>query len=606
MVERPAAVVKELMENSIDANSKKITIEVEGAGKKLIRVSDDGSGIAPEDMKLAFEKHSTSKITDIKDLNNLSTLGFRGEALASIAAVSRVECISCDGKTLPGRKLALEAGKAQLFREIGCAKGTTIKVKDLFFNLPVRLKYMKSEQTELTHIIDMVTRFAIYHHDISFKLIHNGHELLNFPAVKSQINNLVNIFGKDLVREMIPLDSQRVNNPEFTKGSEPELDSNLNFHKHKLTISGFIGKPTITRADKGYQFIYINGRYVESKVISESIKEAYKKIIMKNRFPLVILFITIDPVAVDVNISPTKLQVRFENDKGVFNTIYGAIHGTLKMHDLIPEVRLPSEPEKVTLKAITTIGIGKPGYLPPIQNKYIEPLQNIPNELNIPYKQVQLKPEFRTKLETFQHQQYDNLKTSTLRHINPIGQVMDTYIIAQAGDSLLIIDQHAASERIMYERISKKYQSHSMSTQELLEPVELEFAPRELALLRSNLDTLKTLNFVIDEMGDNRFYVKGIPIILGRLQEPELIHDIINDLITVTGETKHEQIKDKMLQIMACKAAVKAGKAMNMPEIQELLSSLYAIENPYTCAHGRPTIIALTDMQLRKMFKRIV
>jgi DNA mismatch repair protein MutL len=632
VIERPASAVKELLENSIDANSSKIVIELEHAGRKLIRISDDGDGIAPNELKLAFEKHTTNKISKIQDVYHLLTLGFRGEALASIAAVSRVECISCDGINVPGRKLVLEGGEFRSIAEVGSPKGTTIKVKDLFYNLPARYKYLKSDQTELAHIIDVVTHLAIYHHKIGFKVIHNGNELLNFPSTRNHLNNLINIFGKELVRNLIPLTPLTV---ELTKNLEPHMDNNKdletgenrnayaapmkNLLSYKLSISGYIGKPSITRSDSSYQSFFINGRYVETAAVSNAVKDAYRTLVMKNRYPFVVIFIDIDPSVVDVNISPTKLQIRFENEELVYNKIFTTLRDTLRSHDLIPEAKIAHKPDPISLKAITTFGIGRPGYVSSIP---VEPKGQTPHDIGISQKTFgkdKLSDQLTLTRVTSQATNIISQKTdgqanshptgtdnSTLPYILPIGQIMDTYIIAESGDGMLIIDQHAASERIMYERISKKYGSNSMSTQELLEPLALELSPKELGLLRTNLGTLKELNFVIDELGNDSYYVKGIPIILGRLQEPEFIHDIINDLISLTKEKEPTIIKDKMIQIMACKAAIKAGKPLNIPEIQQLLRELHTIENPYTCAHGRPTIISLTENQLKKLFKRIV
>jgi len=622
VVERPASVVKELLENSIDAKSTKIIIEIESAGRKLIRVTDNGSGIPTDDMCIAFEKHSTSKISTINDVYKLSTMGFRGEALASIAAVARVECTSCFGENLTGRKIVIEGGELKSNIEVGCAKGTTLKIKDLFFNTPARNKYLKSDQTELTHIIDAVTRLAICHHNINFKLIHNHNELLNFPGTKNHINNLVNIYGKELVRNLVPIVKPTQQDYEIT-----------NKNDFKIKISGFIGKPSITRSDRNFQSIFVNGRYVECQLVTEAIKQAYHTLVMKHRHPIVILFIEVDPGKVDVNISPTKLQIRFETEDLVYNELLQTVQGTLRSYDLIPEVKITQKPKTVSLKAITTLGIGKPGIA-----------TNIPvpsasgTKINIDSRpDAELDREKRSRPNRFLNQSIfqqdkswiknkelmnEDTKSPTgeqsanefisssidsnLPGINPIGQILDTYILAQAEDNLLIIDQHAASERIMYERIKNRYETLNMSTQELLEPIELELAPRELGLLRTNIDMLSELHFAIDEMGENRFYVKGIPIILGRIQSPEVIHDIINDLLLATKDPEHDQIKDKMMQIMACKAAIKAGKPMNIPEINQLLRDLYDINNPYTCAHGRPTIISVTENQLRKLFKRIV
>ncbi len=592
VIERPASVVKELLENAIDANATKIVIELELAGKKLVRVTDNGDGIPPEDIKLAFEKHSTSKIQTINDVYNLKSLGFRGEALASIAAVAWVECITSDGSNITGKKIVLDAGVVRSLTEIGCAKGTTIKVKDLFYNLPARLKHLKSNQTELAHIIEAVTHIAIYYHEINFKLIHDGNEILNLPGTRKRLDNLVNIYGKEIVRNLIPLSIEV--KPEGSKTSI------------KFKITGYIGKPSITRSDTSYQSIFVNGRYVENRTISNAIKNAYHTLVMKHRYPFVILFIDITSEAVDVNTHPTKLKVRFENEELVYNQIFKVINDTLRSHDLITEAKVKPKPQTVSLKAITTFGIGKPGYmspLPEIDTKHKQPYSE--GKQHPPAMQSILKMEPKLQSEDLPTGP-DSYLGSVLSYLKPLGQILDTYIIAQGSDRIVIIDQHAASERIMYERIKQRYNDSTMSTQELLEPVELELSPKELGLLKTNIETFRDLNFLIDELGNNNYFVKGIPIILGRLQSPEFIHDIINDLIIASKEKEQEIIKDKMIQIMACKSAIKAGKPLTIPEMYNLIRDMDGIENPYHCAHGRPTIISISELQLKKMFKRIV
>jgi DNA mismatch repair protein MutL len=566
VIERPASVVKELVENAIDAQSSRITIEIEQAGVKLIRVSDNGDGISPEDLKIAFEKHSTSKISTIEDVFRLSSMGFRGEALASIAAVARVECISFNGKNITGRKIIIDGGEVKSETELGSPKGTTIKIKDIFYNVPARYKYLKANQTELAHIIEVVTRLAIYYHKISFKLISDGKEVLNLPSTKNKIDTLVNIYGKDLVRNLIPVSINP--DPSQTTGN--------------VIITGFIGKPSITRSDSSYQLTFVNGRYVESKAISNAIKEAYRTLVMKNRYPIVILFIGLQPETVDINIHPTKLWVRFENEEMIYNKVLTTISGTLRSHDLIPEVPVPQKPRTISLKAITTLGLGKPGHPIPI------PVPSM-NRKQEPAMAIQGQNLTQSLLSSDTQRSVHG--KSTLSFIHPIGQILNTYIVAQSNDGMLIIDQHAAHERIMYEKIKKRYSESSMGAQELLEPVALELTLKEQGFLKSNLKTLEDLSFVIDEMGENSYYVKSIPI---------------NDLILVTKEKEQEIIKDKMIQIMACKAAIKAGKPLTIPELQQLVNELYTIENPYTCAHGRPTIISMTENQLKKMFKRII
>jgi DNA mismatch repair protein MutL len=641
VIERPASVVKELVENSIDANSTRIIIDLEQSGKKLIRITDNGDGIGYGELKIAFEKHSTSKITKIDDVYSLSSMGFRGEALASVAAVARVECRSSDGKAVTGQKIIIDGGVVKSEQEVGCPKGTTIKIKDLFYNVPVRQKYLKSDQTELAHIIDVITHLAIYYHNITFKLIHNENELLNLPATKNRIDNLVNIYGKELVRNLVPIKygplpmSEHPNQTNQTDQADQNMSTKQNYTSLNLSITGYLGKPSVTRNDTSYQSIYVNGRYIENRTINNAIKEGYRTLVMKHRFPVIILFISIKPESVDVNIHPTKLQVRFEDEEAIYNTMVKTIKNTLQHHDLITEAKITPKPHTVSLKAITTLGIGKPGHYttrphpseaPSVKSSHNNGQRRNEESINYNLRQRVLNIDQSEYLSVQQQQQLNQLQLGRqqsphLKHlkqpkqpiqhsphgfIQPIGQISDTYIIAQSDDGMLIIDQHAAHERIMYERIKKRYSASTMATQTLLEPVALELSLKEQELLKNNLKMLRELSFTIDELGQNSYYVKSIPIILGRMQEPELIHDIINDLISITKEKESDIIKDKMIQVMACKSAIKAGRPMNIPEIQQLLSELYTLNNPYTCAHGRPTIISMNEIQLKKLFKRIV
>jgi DNA mismatch repair protein MutL len=589
VIERPASVVKELVENSIDAGATQITIEIKDAGRKLIRVTDNGAGMTRSDAEVAFEKHSTSKIQRIEDLDYLTSLGFRGEALASIASVAKVECITKPHGIEIGTHVFIEGANTVKMKDIGCAVGTTIKVIDLFYNTPARLKFLKREQTELAHISDTVTRFVLRYKEIHFRLTHNGNELINSPVTENDIENIVNIYGKNVGRELVPIE--------------------CNSEDGYIRIHGFISKPSITRGDVSNQSIFVNKRYVKNRLVSSTIKDVYRNLIPRHRYPVVILNLDINPSNIDVNIHPTKIQVRFEDEYRIRRLIYNAIETTLRQHNLITEIHaVDLKPQFKAIGTEATAMFTKPQSSLPIPSPIRPPVELEPQKVPPPPpRQSSLEIEEQKRSGEIGPESDNILKSqgsSTLPLMIPTGQIHNKYIIAQTGDGLVIIDQHAAAERIQFEKIRNKYETSSMQSQKLISPIQLELTPKEINALDSFIDKLKAMNFEIEPFGRNTYQVRAVPVVLGRVEDREAVHDIISDLLEL-GKVKDESIlNEKIIQIMACRSAIKTGDPLNLTEMHSLIQELYSLKNPYSCAHGRPTIISLTDKQLEKWFHR--
>lgn len=558
VVERPASVVKELVENAIDANATKIYIEVEDAGLKRITVIDNGCGMCREDAKLAFERHATSKITTIEDLERLESLGFRGEALPSIASVSLTEMITKDNESESATYILVEGGKVKEIKETGAPLGTTVSVRNLFYNVPARRKFLKSKRIELAHIIDVVTRYALIHYDKTFKLVHNDEELLFSPNSKSMLEAIIAIYGKEYAKALIP----------------------LNYQTNVVKISGYVSKPHLTRSTPSHQSIYVNKRYVTSRIVSDAIKDAYFRLVPKDRYPVAVIGIEIDNKLIDVNIHPTKSQIKFSEELKVYDDVLSCIRQALASEKLIPapkkeEIRLVSEVIKV-------------------------PEQKLPLELPKFEKVKLIKPEY--------FQVEERVPTPKISHKLPalkiIGQLFDTFIVAESENSIFVIDQHAADERIMLERFMRQTSAKNIETQELLEPLVLELSPKEENVLQNYLKAFEELGFEIENFGNRIYKLRAMPVILGKLKNKEDFIDVIDELESIGKSKSAEEVKHKLLEALACKSAIKANEKLSAQEIEKLVYKLASLEDPYTCAHGRPTIIELTRKEIERMFKR--
>jgi DNA mismatch repair protein MutL len=560
VIERPASVVKELIENSIDAGATDIRIEVMGGGIQSIKVTDNGSGMSRDDVSIAFLKHATSKIRDAHDIEKVLTLGFRGEALSSITAVSKVEITTKRPGGVAGTRVVVHGGEVKSMGDTGAANGTSIVVEDLFFNTPARRKFLKKQQSELAHIVDVATRNALGHSDVSFYLSHNGRELFRSPASGNLFDTIVHIYGPGIARELIP----------------------VNFTNDLVQISGYISKPGFTRSNKDHQVFFINGRRVRSKTISDAVRLGYYTMLPKGRYPVAVLNIALDTSEVDVNVHPTKQHVRFGHELALMNAVSEAVGSILSETELVPEAK-----EAVALTKLYPT--------PSTEEQHIREIQP---EFKMPVADTQ-----RRLTHTARYGQAHGV-TKTWQHpdLQILGQVDNVYIVARSGDGLVMIDQHAAHERILYEMV---LESGNKGVQEFITPVNLELNSKEKVLIKDYLPHLGEAGFIVSEFGPDSFAVTAVPHILGRLEDTAVVHDIINDLLSGGRVRDETGISEQVYKSTACRGAIKAGAALTREQMENLVVQLYGTKNPHTCPHGRPTVVTFSRSDLDKLFKRI-
>ncbi|EKD47603.1 MAG: hypothetical protein ACD_65C00369G0001 [uncultured bacterium] len=538
VVERPASVVKELVENAIDAGSTEITCEIVSGGLEAIIVSDNGSGMLREDAKMAWERHATSKIASGKDLFAISTLGFRGEALASIASVSMTEMETGRKDDVSGTFLKAKGGVIFDVSDCGCAPGTKISVFNLFYNTPARRKYMKNESTETRYIIELMQGFSISRPDIAFKLISDGKVVLDVSSDISE-NRILAIFGKEIYDNLVPV---------YYGGTG-------------FSINGFIGKPIVSRSNKKGQFIVLNGRLIQSNIIAHAVKEAYYSMLMHEKFPWFLLNIKVIPEDVDVNVHPRKLEVRFLKQNEVYRSVYGCVESALNKNILVP---------KVQIEADTAI---------PLQMEFREP-GGIKDFIEIMQKG----------------------RTSELK---PVAQIANSYILAEDDNGLVIIDQHAAHERVMYEKILDTVKKSQLVSQAVLAPQPIDFGAAEAEIIRSNLGSLKEIGVEVEEFGGNTFLVTSLPADMVKNDSGEILRGLIDDLSELKKSGGSMQSKrDYLIHFAACRSAVKFGQKLSHEEQVALIDELFKIDRKETCPHGRPTMIRMTYGELEKMFGR--
>jgi DNA mismatch repair protein MutL len=569
VIERPASVVKELVENSIDAKSTQISVIVEDGGKKIIRVVDNGVGITRENAALAFHRHSTSKISTLRDLESISSLGFRGEALASISAVSKVNLISKSIHEESGVEILLEGGKKRYEKEAARTSGTTIIVSDLFYNTPARRKYMKTDRAELSRITDYITRCALIHPEIHFRLVHNNSEIINAPRAESLLDNIVHIYGKEIAKEMLK----------------------IQFSDSELTIEGYISKPAVFRKSSSHISFFVNDRYITSNLLSSALKEGYGNLIMKNRFPLAVISVTIHPRKVDVNVHPSKLEIRFQDEAKVYNSLAAAVGNTLSEKSLIPDMG------DVTLKSpeLEAFDVQEIGSLDEMQG--ISSLVESKNQLDI----LTFMP---GKDEWTVQQTLKDHKTANIPKLRLVGQILNTYIVAQSGENILIIDQHAAHERVLFESLMHVQSDHQKRQQELLSPISLELTPKQKKFVSDQGELLDNLGFSIEHFGQNTFQVRAVPSVLGDSADRSAIYDIIDELVGMGKTNKEKEIREKAMAIVACHSAIRGGDELSPSQMKSLIRSLYITKNSTSCPHGRPSILIMSKSDLETKFKR--
>lgn len=599
VVERPASVVKELVENAIDAGSTVIEVEVEEAGLGKIRILDNGDGISEEDVLMAFQRHATSKIKNDDDLFRIRTLGFRGEALPSIASVSRFEMKTSTGEV--GSRVVFEGGVLQVHEAAAARKGTDIVVTDLFFNTPARLKYLKTVHTELGNITDIMNRLALSHPEVSFRLIHNDRKLLHTTGNGDVRQVLAAIYGVNIVKKMVPI-------------SATSLDYKVN---------GWIALPEITRASRNYISTMINGRFIKNYPLVKAVQEGYHTLLPIGRYPIVLLSVEMDPILVDVNVHPSKMEVRLSKEQELNQLVTDAIKKVFKSQELIPSGFIQPEKKEKPQSEQTFFELDHvvEKEIPVERTVFTESIFREPfttekvEVIQRPVSMVKEEPLTPVKMETVGELEIedeivverDHLQESKMRipPFYPIGQMHGTYILAQNEKGLYIIDQHAAQERIKYEYFREKVGDVQSELQELLVPITLEYSTDEALKILEHQHELERVGVFLESFGHNSFILRSHPQWLPKGEEKELMEEMIEQLLHMKKVDIHK-LREEAAIMMSCKASIKANHHLRQDEIQALLDELRSTSDPFTCPHGRPIIIHYSTYEMEKMFKRVM
>ncbi|MBR2775344.1 MAG: DNA mismatch repair endonuclease MutL [Selenomonadaceae bacterium] len=577
VVERPASVVKELVENSIDAGARRIEIEIQNGGKALIRVTDDGIGMSREDAALSVKRHATSKLSTVADLQRISTLGFRGEALPTIATVSKFTLQTRRAEDELGTKITINGGKSQEVHEVGCKVGTTVLVEELFFNTPARLKFLKSTPTEANKIHDFIVKLALSRPQVAFRFINGNRTALATPGNGSLLDTLSAIYGTELTDSILTLKHD---------------DDNLK-------LAGYVTKPNILKSYRGWQTFIINGRVVENRTISKAVDEAYKSLIPKTGFPLAVVIINLPQSSIDVNVHPQKIELKFDDEGRIFKAVYHAVRQAIEGkddtigHDLTEVAAAPETPH------FEQLDLSKDFDEPPTPKKSSERKKKPKDDFDIeetlakvaePKEVPKPQPKVEPPKKSFE--------------LEPIGQVARCYIVAQGGNDLYIVDQHAAHERILFDRLNNY--AERIPAQGLLIHRVMKFDSRETELIEKNLNVFAQLGFTLEPSGADEFRLIEVPLDASDTDAENLLRGIISEIFDGLNEADDiaKRIRQATLATTACKAAIKAGQELNFRQMEILLNELSTTAHPHTCPHGRPTIIKFTADDLAKMFKR--
>ena len=674
VIERPASIVKELVENAIDAGSTSVKVEIKDGGISLIRIMDNGCGIPASEVRSAFLRHSTSKIQSVEDLAHITSLGFRGEALSSIAAVTRTEVITKTADAELGTRYVIEGGKEVSIEETGAPNGTTFLVHQLFYNVPARRKFLKTPMTEAGHVQDLLMHLALSHPEVAFQFINNGQEKLRTSGNGKLKDVIYSIYGRDVAANLIEIDHE----------------------KGGLRISGYLGKPVITRGNRNFENFFVNGRYVKSPMISKSLEDAYRDFTMQHKFPFAVLHFHVNGDEIDVNVHPTKMELRFQRQQEVYNTVFEGVHRTLLEPELIQKAEVPDPIDKSTASDAQGAGARESGKVsdgsgsgpspfllrpkPAMAEKTVgsktDPVEKAPEvkdedyfirkmrERVLAYHERSSSAEVKKKDEVFRPETQKERIRDTVRQaaeenvsvpdgpvpenasdevlpvkaaegtkdqLPPpekprqmdlfeenflkwevkaeyklIGQVFDTYWLVEFRDSLYIIDQHAAHERVLYERTLKGMKNREFTSQYLSPPIILNLSMKEAQLLNENMDRFARIGFEIEPFGGDEYAVRAVPDNLFSIAKKDLLMEMIDDLSDGISTTMTPELIDEKVASMSCKAAVKGNNRLSAQEVDALIGELLTLDNPYHCPHGRPTIIAMTRRELEKKFKRIV
>lgn len=586
VVERPASVVKELVENAIDAGSTVIEVDIREGGIKSISITDNGSGLEKEDVALAFQRHATSKIRAAEDLAVINSLGFRGEALPSVASVAEVEMVTRMARDTAGVRIVIKGSEVLQHRETGCPAGTAIRVTELFYNTPARLKHMKSATVEGGHCGDVVTRLALSHPEISFRFRHNDRDVFQTPGRDDLRDTIASLFGVQFTRDMLP----------------------VNAGEEAFALRGYLGKPAVSRANRHHQYIFVNGRYIRSRLISDAVEKGYHTMLMTGRRPVFVLTLEVAPGLVDINIHPTKLEVRFQNEKELAALVSESVRTTLLQHTLIPATN--TAPEIISEPVYVQDRLALPGQ----KGREEGPVRNIGvREIAVGY-QPSIEP-LPLEEEAHQHDRRrtgelqvgagDTDSASTFPDLLPLGQIDNTYIVAGGEEGLYLIDQHAAHERILYEKFLCRCGGKDF-TQELLLPVTVELVHQDAQVLLANIVTFTELGFIIEHFGGDTFLLRGVPVAIKKGEEKKIFLDLLDYFSLYQHKITGKELREQLIISMACKAAIKANQRLSPDETEALLRDLAGTAAPFTCPHGRPTVVHMTNYELQKKFKRVL
>lgn len=638
VIERPSSVVKELVENAIDAGSSAVTVEIKEGGISFIRISDNGCGIEREQIPLAFLRHSTSKIKSVEDLFTVTSLGFRGEALSSIAAVSQVELITKTNGDFTGSRYLIEGSKEVSLEEIGAPDGTTFIIRNLFYNTPARKKFLKSAQTEGTYIHELMQRMILSHPDVAFKFIMNNQVKLQSSGNGNIKDIIYHLYGRDITKALLPI------------AHESEL----------FKVSGFIGKPMISRGNRGYELYFVNGRFIRSQILSKAIEDAFKPFLMQHQYPFTVLYFEIDSSLLDVNVHPTKMELRFSNQQELYLEVQSILSAALVHRDIIPEVPVDTPkknemevpkiekvmPEPFEQKRLEEIRkavrkdspyeikypvsrpMGTGSVSSAAQEKLLDTIKSMPPE-DMMEERIQKEPlPEQSKKETEKelakeayvlreeetygakpegsYEQGSFLKEEAMAKQKIIGQLFDTYWLVEYNDRLFIVDQHAAHEKVMYEKLKKQFEKKEFTSQAISPPIVITLSMREAEVLERFKEQFTKLGFEIEHFGGAEYSICGVPGNLYRLNTKDVLIEMLDELTDGISERATADVILDKIASMSCKAAVKGSQRLSLPEMEQLMKDLMKLDNPYNCPHGRPTIIAMSKYEIEKKFKRIV
>lgn len=615
VIERPASVVKELVENAVDAKANAVTVEIKDGGMTLIRVTDNGIGIPKDQVKTAFLRHATSKIRSVEDLLSVSSLGFRGEALSSISAVAQVELVTKTAESFSGVSYKIYGGEEEAFDDIGAPDGTTFLVKNLFYNTPARRKFLKSATTEAGYVEQMMVHIALSHPEISFKFIHNNKNKI-YTSGNGKVKDIIyHIYGRDVAGALIPLEAQN----------------------EDVKVTGFVAKPYVSRGNRNYESYFINGRYIKSSIIYKAIEEGYRTFTMKHRYPFVCLDFKIAQELLDVNVHPTKMEIRFRNGREIYELVVDAVRAALLQKDLVQDV-LRETPKKKELPKTKEVKKPEPFEV----NRRKEEVQKVDQQGQAVQQQIE-KPShpvkktptasesskntkkptyaglnYNTQKKDFPQYKTDELSSNqmTLRE-DPVfsvqarpdrkilGQLFKTYWLIEYEDQLFIMDQHAAHEKVNYERLMKNFKEKEIYSQRLEPPMVVTVSMTEAEALTRYKDAFAGLGFTIESFGGNEYCIREVPANLYGIGERDLFMELLDAVSQENGTLDTEVIASK-IATMACKMSIKGNQRVSLMEVEHLLDELMKLENPYQCPHGRPTIIKMSKYEIDKKFKRIV